>query len=80
MKRNITITYFITTLFLISCSKQAAPPLNLEDEQQADQSTENLRANLPDPPEAVFASKSVEEKPVENVEVNSGPMPKPSRA
>ena len=48
MKRNITITYFITTLFLISCSQQAAPPLNLEDEQQADQSTENLRANLPE--------------------------------
>lgn len=77
MKRNITIIYFITTLFLISCSQQAAPPLNLEDEQQADQSTENLRANLPEPPEAVFASESVEEEPVENVEVNSGPMPEP---
>ena len=79
MKRNIAYTYLILTFFIVSCSQQTAPPLNLEDEQQTDQSNETKRANLPKPPEAVFASESVDEKTV-NEEVNAGPMPEPIEA
>lgn len=79
MKRNIAFTYLILTFFIVSCSQQTAPPLNLEDEQQTNQSNETVRADLPKPPEAVFASESVDEKTV-NEELNAGPMPEPIEA
>ena len=60
------------TLFFISCGKQTAPPLALQDTEPADTSNEFNRSNLPKAPEATFAAT-----PVEDDIPDHGPTPNP---
>jgi nucleoid-associated protein YgaU len=47
----------ITLLFIVSCGKQTAPTLELQDTDSALTSNEVKRANLPTPKAATFAAK-----------------------
>jgi len=57
MKKLILLTL---SLFIISCGKQTAPPLELQDKDKIQASNEVSRANLPKPQEATFGSSEPE--------------------
>lgn len=57
MKKLILLTL---SLFIISCGKQTAPPLELQDKDKVQASNEVSRANLPKPQEATFGSSEPE--------------------
>ena len=66
------LNFLFLTLFFISCGKQTAPPLALQDTEPADTSNEFNRSNLPKAPEATFAAR-----PVEDDVPAHGPTPDP---
>ena len=66
------LNFLFLTLFFISCGKQTAPPLALQDTEPADTSNEFNRSNLPKAPEATFAAR-----PVEDDVPDHGPIPDP---
>lgn len=47
----------VTLLFIVSCGKQTAPALELQDTDATQNSSEVKRAELPTPQEATFAAK-----------------------
>jgi nucleoid-associated protein YgaU len=47
----------VTLLFIVSCGKQTAPALDLQDTDATQNSSEVKRAELPTPQEATFAAK-----------------------
>ena len=49
-------TLFLMVFFFVSCGKQSAPPLELQDTDSVQNSSEFERAKLPAPQEATFAS------------------------
>ena len=49
---------FITLLFIVSCGKQTAPTLELQDTDAVQVSSEVDRAELPNPQEATFAAET----------------------
>ena len=49
-------TLLLMVFFFVSCGKQSAPPLELQDTKSAQNSSEFERAKLPAPQEATFAS------------------------
>ena len=51
------LNFLFLTLFFISCGKQSAPPLALQDTEPADTSNEFNRSNLPKAPEATFEAR-----------------------
>ena len=55
-KMNILFLSF----FIMSCASQSAPPLNLQDSEDANNRDESNRAELPETPEVTFASEEVE--------------------
>jgi len=62
-------TLLFLTLFFVSCGKQTAPPLEIQDTEKANDSAQNERIDLP---EATFASS-----PVVDNEIDRGPSPEP---
>ena len=48
------------SFFIMSCASQSAPPLNLQDSEDANNRDESNRAELPETPEVTFASEEVE--------------------
>jgi len=62
-------TLLCLTLFFVSCGKQTAPPLEIQDTEKANDSAQNERIDLP---EATFASS-----PVVDNEIDRGPSPEP---
>ena len=62
-------TILCLTLFFVSCGKQTAPPLEIQDTEKANDSAQNERIDLP---EATFASS-----PVVDNEIDRGPSPEP---
>ena len=50
-------TLLLMVFFFVSCGKQSAPPLELQDTESAQDSSEFERANLPVPQEATFAAE-----------------------
>ena len=52
------ILAFITLLFIVSCGKQTAPTLELQDTDAVQVSSEVDRAELPNPQEATFAAET----------------------
>ncbi|RTZ72924.1 MAG: hypothetical protein DSY99_03415, partial [Candidatus Neomarinimicrobiota bacterium] len=50
----------ITLLFIVSCGKQTAPALELQDTDAVQVSSEVDRAELPNPQEATFAAESAD--------------------
>ena len=64
-------------MFILSCSQQTAPPLNLENEQKINQESDSERANLPEPPAATFATKEQSEIQTNDEQQDSGPTPEP---
>ncbi len=50
----------VTLIFIVSCGKQTAPPLELQDTESATTSNEVERAELPAAPEATFAAAEPE--------------------
>ena len=62
-------------ILIVSCSKQTAPPLNLEDDQKPLSETNSPRVTLPEPPVATFAAEEIPEEPATSKEVESGPLP-----
>ncbi|MBC8346823.1 MAG: LysM peptidoglycan-binding domain-containing protein [Candidatus Marinimicrobia bacterium] len=56
------LTIFTLAFFIVSCGKQTAPPLELQDTENAQASNEINRANLPKPQEATFAASEPEAK------------------
>ena len=52
------ILAFITLLFILSCGKQTAPTLELQDTDAVQVSSEVDRAELPNPQEATFAAET----------------------
>ena len=72
-KLNILILCF----YIISCGKQTAPPLNLQDSEKEDPIEKITRAVLPEAPEPKFSSiekvindvPEPEEKPVVSQEI-----------
>lgn len=69
--------YLFIFIFILSCSQQTAPPLNLENEQKIKQTVENERANLPEPQEPTFAAQEPINEPIIDEQIDSGPMPEP---
>ena len=64
-------------MFILSCSQQTAPPLNLENEQKINQESDSERANLPEPPDATFATQEPSETQTNDEQRDSGPTPEP---
>ncbi len=69
--------YLFIFIFILSCSQQTAPPLNLENEQKIKQTVENERATLPEPQEPIFATQEPINEPIIDEQIDSGPMPEP---
>ena len=68
MKKILTS---ITLIFIVSCGKQTAPVLELQDTDSAKISSDVERAELPNPQEATFAAESEvieESNPTETLE------------
>ncbi len=63
------LTIFFLSLFIISCGKQTAPPLELQDTNAVDNTADVEREELPVQPEPTFAA--------EPVEPDYGPAPEP---
>ena len=63
------LTIFFLSLFIISCGKQTAPPLELQDTNAVDNTADVEREELPAQPEPTFAA--------EPVEPDYGPAPEP---
>ena len=63
------LTILFLSLFIISCGKQTAPPLELQDTNAVDNTADVEREELPAQPEPTFA--------VEPVEPDYGPAPEP---
>jgi len=62
-------TLLLMVFFFVSCGKQSAPPLDLQDTESALNSSEFERASLPAPQEATFASDQ-EHGPVIDMDAN----------
>lgn len=63
------LTILFLSLFIISCGKQTAPPLELQDTNAVDNTADVEREELPAQPEPTFAA--------EPVEPDRGPTPEP---
>ncbi len=63
------LTILFLSLFIISCGKQTAPPLELQDTNAVDNTADVEREELPAQPEPTFAA--------EPVEPDRGPAPEP---
>ena len=63
------LTILFLSLFIISCGKQTAPPLELQDTNAVDNTADVEREELPAQPEPTFAA--------EPVEPDYGPAPEP---
>ncbi len=63
------LTILFLSLFIISCGKQTAPPLELQDTNAVDNTADVEREELPVQPEPTFAA--------EPVEPDYGPAPEP---
>lgn len=67
-------TLLLMVFFFVSCGKQSAPPLELQDTESAQNSSEFERANLPVPQEATFASEQ-EHGPVIDMDTDKNTVP-----
>ena len=67
-------TLLLMVFFFVSCGKQSAPPLELQDTESAQNSSEFERTNLPVPQEATFASEQ-EHGPVIDMDTDKNTVP-----
>ena len=47
------------SFFIMSCASQSAPPLDLQDPEDANKSNESTRAELPEAQEVTFSSEEL---------------------